>query len=573
MRTLPFSDPGTPDTRSPHGFLIWIARGQLGTLALGTSFGVVWMVAQALMPWAIGHGIDDIAAGETSSVWGWAALLGGLGVIQALSGVARHRVAVANWLYAAYRSIQVVTRHAARTGPALPRRLATGEVVATVSSDGAHIGHVFDMLPRFSGAVVSYVVVAVIVLRSSTALGLIVLFGVPLLVLSLVPLIRPLQQRQRAQREALGKLTSLGADTVAGLRVLRGIGGETVFAQRYGTRSELVRRAGIKLARTESLLDAVAVLLPGLFLALLTWAGARLVLAGTVEPGALVALYGYAFFLVIPVRTAAEMAFILTRALVAARRMLAVLAIQPDVNDVGTVAGSTAEPEAGSVVLVDPTSGLRVPAGRLTMLVADDPSTSAAIADRLGRLVPDSEVRLDGVHVAELPLADVRRRIVVSDPEPTLFTGTLRSGLDPHGHHDDADLIAAMEAAAAGDVLDTLRDGLDSIVEERGRSLSGGQRQRVGLARVLVTDPEVLVLVEPTSAVDAHTEAAIARTLRQARSGRTTVVVTASPLMLAQADSVVWLDDGQVSAIGSHEELLATVSAYRYTVTREEDAA
>lgn len=573
MRTLPFSDPGTPDTRSPHGFLIWIARGQLGTLALGTSFGVVWMVAQALMPWAIGHGIDDIAAGETSNVWGWAALLGGLGVIQALSGVARHRVAVANWLYAAYRSIQVVTRHAARTGPALPRRLATGEVVATVSSDGAHIGHVFDMLPRFSGAVVSYVVVAVIVLRSSTALGLIVLFGVPLLVLSLVPLIRPLQQRQRAQREALGKLTSLGADTVAGLRVLRGIGGETVFAQRYGTRSELVRRAGIKLARTESLLDAVAVLLPGLFLALLTWAGARLVLAGTVEPGALVALYGYAFFLVIPVRTAAEMAFILTRALVAARRMLAVLAIQPDVNDVGTVAGSTAEPEAGSVVLVDPTSGLRVPAGRLTMLVADDPSTSAAIADRLGRLVPDSEVRLDGVHVAELPLADVRRRIVVSDPEPTLFTGTLRSGLDPHGHHDDADLIAAMEAAAAGDVLDTLRDGLDSIVEERGRSLSGGQRQRVGLARVLVTDPEVLVLVEPTSAVDAHTEAAIARTLRQARSGRTTVVVTASPLMLAQADSVVWLDDGQVSAIGSHEELLATVSAYRYTVTREEDAA
>ncbi|MGH8826835.1 MAG: ATP-binding cassette domain-containing protein, partial [Jiangellaceae bacterium] len=363
------------------------------------------------------------------------------------------------------------------------------------------------------------------------------------------------------------------ADTVAGLRVLRGIGGETVFAQRYGTRSELVRRAGVKLARTESLLDAVAVLLPGLFLALLTWAGARLVLAGTVEPGALVALYGYAFFLVIPVRTAAEMAFILTRALVAARRMLAVLAVQPDVADAGTVAGPADEPPAGSVVLVDPACGLEVPAGQLTMLVADDPSTTVAVADRLGRLVPDSAVRLDGVPLAELPLAEVRRRIVVSDPEPTLFTGTLRSGLDPHGYHGDADLIAAMEAAAAGDVLDTLRDGLDSIVEERGRSLSGGQRQRVGLARVLVADPEVLVLVEPTSAVDAHTEAAIARTLRQARSGRTTVVVTASPLMLAQADSVVWLDDGQVSAVGSHEELLATVSSYRYTVTREEDAA
>lgn len=551
---------------------MWIARGQIGTLLLSIGFGVAWMVAQALMPLAIGRGIDDIAAGDTSSAWRWAALLGGLGVIQALAGVARHRAAVANWLYAAYRAIQVVARHVARTGPALPRQLATGEVVATVSSDGAHIGHIFDMVARFAGAVVSYVVVAVIVLRSSTTLGLIVLLGVPVLVLSFVPLIRPLQERQRAQREALGTLTSLGADTVAGLRVLRGIGGEEVFAQRYAARSEVVRRAGIKLARTESLLDAVAVLLPGLFLALLTWAGARLVLADTIEPGALVALYGYAFFLVIPVRTAAEMAFIVTRGLVAARRMLAVLAVQPDVVDTNTV-GSVEEPEAGSPILVDPASGLQVPAGRLTMLVSDDPATAGALADRLGRLVPGSEVHFGGVPLAELPLAEVRRRIVVSDPEPTLFTGTLRSGLDPRGYHDDADLIAAMRAAAAGDVLETLRDGLDSIVEERGRSLSGGQRQRVGLARVLVADPEILVLVEPTSAVDAHTEAAIARTLRQARSGRTTVVVTASPLMLAQADSVVWLDDGKVSAIGSHEELLATVSTYRYTVTREEDAA
>jgi ABC-type multidrug transport system fused ATPase/permease subunit len=115
-----------------------------------------------------------------------------------------------------------------------------------------------------------------------------------------------------------------------------------------------------------------------------------------------------------------------------------------------------------------------------------------------------------------------------------------------------------------------LRDGLDSVVEERGRSLSGGQRQRVALARVLLTDPEILVLVEPTSAVDAHTEAAIAQRLRTARAGRTTVVATASPLMLARADTVVWFADGHVAASGSHDELLATHADYRYTVIREE---
>jgi ABC-type multidrug transport system fused ATPase/permease subunit len=164
----------------------------------------------------------------------------------------------------------------------------------------------------------------------------------------------------------------------------------------------------------------------------------------------------------------------------------------------------------------------------------------------------------------------VRQRIVVSDPEPTLFTGTLRANLDPRGRHGDDEIRTAIEIASGHDILETLRDGLDSMVEERGRSLSGGQRQRVALARVLLTDPEILVLVEPTSAVDAHTEAAIAERLAAYRAGRTTVVVTASPLLLARADTVVWLADGRVAGTGSHEELLSVNSDYRRTVIREE---
>lgn len=530
-------------------------------------FGICWMLAQALMPMAIGNGIDGIVDDDTTSTWRWAAVVAALGLIQAVTGVLRHRTAVANWLYAAFRTIQVVGRHTARTGPAVPKAMPTGEVVATVSADAMHIGHAFDVMPRFAGAIVSYVVVSIIVLNTSVVLGVMVLVGVPILVLCLTPIIRPLQRRQRAQREALGKLTALGADTVVGLRVLRGIGGERVFADRYGERSEVVRQRGVRLASMFAILDGAMVLLPGVFLVLLTWVGARLVIDGTVAPGALVALYGYAFFLLIPVRTAGEMTFVFTRALIAARRVLRVLQIEREVVDspsIDRLPGPASE-------LTDATSGLIVAPGQLTMLVSDRPAETAAIADRLGRLVAGNGVALGGVPLHDVPVPEVRRRILVSEPEPMLFTGTLRGALDPSGQQPDPDLLEAMRTVAAADVLESLRDGLDGIVDERARSLSGGQRQRVGLARALLRDPDILVLVEPTSAVDAHTEAAIAANLRQVRDGRTTVVVTASPLMLAQADTVAWFVDGRVAATGRHDELLAGDSAYRRTVTREED--
>ena len=166
----------------------------------------------------------------------------------------------------------------------------------------------------------------------------------------------------------------------------------------------------------------------------------------------------------------------------------------------------------------------------------------------------------------------MRRRVVVSETDPLLFSGPLREELDPWGRASDEQLLAAIAVANAEDVLDSLPEGLDGHMEERGRSFSGGQRQRLALARALLADAEILVLVEPTSAVDAHTEARIARRLRDARRGRTTVVVTGSPLVLDQADRVVFLEDGRVAATGTHRELLESSPAYRDVVAREEAA-
>ena len=568
MIELPLRDPGTPDVRSPVRLLVWVGRHQIATLLAGVGFGVTWMLAQALMPFAIGRAIQDgIVESDNAALARWAVILLALGAVQAVAGVMRHRFAVWNWLRASFRLAQVVSHHTARAGPAVRARLSTGEVVATVTNDCMRAGGAFDITARLAGAVAAYGVVAVILLSSSMTLGLVVLVGVPLLVLVLGSVIKPLQARQREQREEVGKLTALGADTAAGLRVLRGIGGEQAFFDRYRDRSQEVRRAGVRVALPQSTLDATQVFVPGLFVVLVTWLGARFALDGTIGTGELVAFYGYAAFLVIPLRTAAEAVDKITRAVVGARRMRDVLSVEREIDE---PADPVPEPPH-DVPVVDPRSGLVVRPGRLTALVSSRPEETTTIADRLGRFGASDGVMLGDVALADLPTDVLRRRIVVSEADPVLFSGSLRGELDPWKRASDEEVLDAVSVANAEDVLDALPERLDARIDERGRSFSGGQRQRLVLVRALLSQAETLVLVEPTSAVDAHTEARIARRLHEARAGKTTVVVTTSPLLLDQADTVAYVEEGRVVAEGGHRALLRDHAGYRETVTRGED--
>ncbi|WP_204163919.1 ABC transporter ATP-binding protein [Nocardioides solisilvae] len=570
MRNLPLTDPGTPDHSSPGRFLWWMARGQARTLAGGMAFGIVWMGAQAVMPAVLGRAIDrGVAARDGDQLLLWAAVMLGLGLVQAGSGIMRHRFAVTNWLVAAYRTVQLVGRQAVHLGGTLPRKVSTGEVVAIGTSDLSHLGQVMDVSARFSGAVVSFFLVSVILLSTSVPLGLVVLVGVPLMMLLIGPLLRPLNRRSAHQRQLMGDLANSATDIVSGLRVLRGIGGEQVFLDRYRRQSQTTRQAGVRVARVQSVLDALQVFLPGFFVVLVVWLGARAAAAGSLTAGELVAFYGYAAFLVIPLRTVTEFANKFIRARVSARRVCTVLALRPDHTDPAAPAPS---PPPGAE-LRDARSGLRVRPGRLVAVACDRPDESALLADRLGMAAAelDDEVTLGGVPLTALRRAEVRRRVVVSDTGSALFSGRLGDGLDLSGRGEQA-VREALATASAEDVLEALPEGLDTEVAERGRSFSGGQRQRLVLARVLAADPEVLVLVEPTSAIDAHTEARIAARFRRhrvARPDRSTVVVTTSPLLLDAADEVVLLDGGEVCASGTHAELLETCPAYRAVVTRE----
>src|SRR5665647_3348588 len=255
MQRLPYPDPGVPDLRTPLRFLRWVARGQWRTLMWGDLFGVIWMVSQALFPAAVGQAIDlGIIAKDMQALLVWGGVLVGLGAVGALAGAMRHRFAVENWLRASFRCMQLIGYKAADTGEALPRRMPTGEVVATVASDSMRLGGLYDVSARFAGAIVSYVVVAVILLSKSRPLGLVVLIGVPVLVGSLSFIRRPHGGRSAGaswHRWRAAVPSSLPGAVTTGPRC-RGAGGRCpgLPRRRPGAPARSVRRPGDLARRT-----------------------------------------------------------------------------------------------------------------------------------------------------------------------------------------------------------------------------------------------------------------------------------------------------------------------------------
>ncbi|MGW2348305.1 ABC transporter transmembrane domain-containing protein [Actinacidiphila glaucinigra] len=580
LRALPHADPGVPDTRSGFRLLLWLEQRQIRGQVKAALWGTLHMAAVACFPAAVGIAVQAVVDGSGGRLAFAGGLILALGVVTAVGDTMLHRTAVTNWIAAAARVQLLLSRKTVELGSLLTRRVAAGEVVAVSTGDVEKIGWFVEALARFACSLLATVGVTVALLVYRPELGLIVAAGVPVLALSVLPLLPHATRRADEQRAKAGKATELASDTVAGLRVLRGIGGEELFLSRYRQASQEVRGAAVRNARMWALISAVQVALPGLLLLAVTWYGARLALDGRIAVGELVTVYGTVVFLLFPLRGFEEIAMAYSFSRPSAQRAAAVLALRRDSAGDHRGTWTPADPlPAGD--LHDPVTGLLATAGELTAVVCGDPDAAGALADRLGGHSPTRagdapSVLLGGTALDGLPLMAARATVLVQDKDPVLLSGTLTELLDvpASGHVTPAEALAA---AQCGDVLDALAqasaddsgDPMRSPITERGRSLSGGQRQRLALARSLVTDPEVLVLDEPTSAVDTHTEARIAQGLRALRAGRTTVVLTSSPLLLDRADRVVFVEDGAVRASGTHRELLRADLGYRAVVTRE----
>ncbi|MFJ4824706.1 ABC transporter ATP-binding protein [Streptomyces bacillaris] len=615
---------------SGRGVIRRAVAGQRRDVVVGSLLGAAHQTGEALVPVLIGLIVDRAVVrpdGEALALW-----LVVLAVVYAMLSYGFRFGARAGERAAEQAAhhlrLDVVRRVLAPHGGAEAGR-PPGALVNVATEDARRVGALNMALTLGIAAVVGVVAGAVLLLRASVPLGLLVLVGAPVLMALGHYLARPLEHRSEAEQERAAHASGVAADLVAGVRVLKGLRAERAAVARYRATSQASREANVRAARAAALQTGLMLTLTGAFIALVALVGGRLVLSGSIGLGALVSAVGLALFLPGPIAVLAWVGAELAKARASAARIADVLAA-PGETTGGTAepatpgtalraasgtgasaaglsgpatsasaagptgpdasAAATAGPDTSATTGPDapataatPTSGelrlhrlghggldgidLTVRAGEHLGIVVTDTADAATLLRCLARRCdPDrGRVELDGTPLTELAPAVLRSTLLVAEHDAQLFDGTLLdnvtaaapAGADPH---------PAMDAAAVDEVAATLPGGTAGRIGERGSSLSGGQRQRVALARALAADRSVLVVHDPTTAVDAATEARIATGIRRARAGRTTVLVTSSPALLAATDRVVLIDGGTVTAEAPHEDLVRDHPVYRSAV-------
>lgn len=556
---------------SGRGVIRRAVAGQRRDVVVGSLLGAAHQTGEALVPVLIGLIVDRaVVRPDGGALAAWLVVLA---VVYAMLSYGFRFGARAGERAAEQAAHQlrldVVRRVLAPHGGAEAGR-PPGALVNVATEDARRVGALNMALTLGIAAVVGVVAGAVLLLRASVPLGLLVLIGAPVLMALGHYLARPLEHRSEAEQERAAHASGVAADLVAGVRVLKGLRAERAAVARYRTTSQASREANVRAARAAALQTGLMLTLTGAFIALVALVGGRLVLSGSIGLGALVSAVGLALFLPGPISVLAWVGAELARARASAARIADVLAAP------GETTGGTAEPATPA------TGELRLhglghagldgidltvrPGEHLGIVVTDTADAATLLHCLARRCDPDrGRIELDGTPVTELAPAALRSALLVAEHDAQLFDGSLLDNVTaaaPAG----ADPRPAMDAAAVDEVAATLPGGTAGRIGERGRSLSGGQRQRVALARALAADRSVLVVHDPTTAVDAATEARIATGIRRARTGRTTVLVTSSPALLAATDRVVLIDGGTITAEAPHEDLVRDHPVYRTAV-------
>ncbi|MGD9987233.1 ABC transporter ATP-binding protein [Pseudonocardia sp.] len=543
-------------------------RGRVGlaTLCFGGH-----QIGEVLVPVLVGVVIDTaLRTGDPAALLGWLAVLGlDFAFLSVCYRLGARQAWIADVCADQRLRLLIARRLLAPAGGAERGRLP-GELVSIATSDTKRVGLINFGLPLGLAALAALLVAAVALLRISVPLGLLILLGTPP-VLYLIHLFgRPIERRSEAEQERAAQAAGTATDLVAGIRVLKGLRAEPAAVRRYARTSADSLAATLRATRSQAWFSGTVLIVNGTFLAVIALVGGRLAAADQISTGQLVAAVGLAQFLVDPLQELGWVNERFAQARASARRIAELLGAPAAVG-----AGSAPPPTRvdGALHVADLRHGsltgldLDVRAGELLGIVAADPADALALLSCLAREADPEHgsVRLDGVPLADYAPESAREAVLVAAHDAELFADTVRANVGAAAPAE-RDLTPALAAARADQVVDALADGADTVVAERGRTLSGGQRQRVALARALAADPPVLVLHDPTTAVDSVTEAEIATGLRTLRHGRTTVVVTSSPALLAVADRVALVDGGRVTALDRHDRLLADRARYRDVV-------
>ncbi|WP_028798138.1 ABC transporter ATP-binding protein [Streptomyces purpureus] len=546
-------------------------RGQRRRVISASLLGMTHQGCEALVPVVIGAAIDTaVATGSSQALLRWLLVLAALFLVLSTCYRTSARIAEGSGEHAAHRlRLELGARVLDPRGGADANRLP-GALTSIATNDARRVGSVATVLAYGCAAAAALVISAVALLRISVPLGLLVLLGIPPLLWLGHRISRPLERRSETEQESAAHASGVAADLVSGLRVLKGMGAEAAAVARYRTTSQDSLAAALRAARSRAGHEGAVLALTGVFIAVIGIVGAYLAMDGSISVGDLVAAVGLAQFLLGPFQLLAYVNAEFAQGRASARRIAEVLASPAAVEG-----GQQTPSGAGHVRLRGLTLGtlrgvdLDLRPGSLTGVVARDPAAANDLMLALAREADPSDglVELDGVPLTELDPDGLRRSVLVAHHDADLFESSLldnvRAGAADAGTSAVDDALAA---SATDEVARLLPDGADTLLAERGRSLSGGQRQRVALARALAADRAVLVLHDPTTAVDTVTESRIAARLRDVRRGRTTVLITTSPALLAVTDRVVVLDEGTVTADGRHAELVAADETYRAAV-------
>lgn len=456
--------------------------------------------------------------------------------------------------------------------------MSDGEMLTVSSSDAEQAAWFLDLFPRMAAAATAVLATAVALFVIDVPLGLAVLLGTPLF-MALLRLATPLiTARTVVQQSRVAKATAMAGDLVVGLRSLQGIGAQHAASARYRSASATALNAALATVRSLALQRGVTTTVSALIAAGVASLAGWFALDGRISIGELIAVVGLAQFLIEPLTLLTSAPAVVARARGSAERVSTVLSAPSRLSD-----GPESVPVPTGLSLRNVTfrslTGIDIDVrpGEFAAVIALDPSDGDALATVLGGQVASDEysgdVMFGGVSMREVSRESFRTRVLAEPHTTDLFAGSLIENIV--GFRADTDrghLDAVLSASAADQVATVHRDGLEHRVNDRGQNLSGGQRQRLALARALYARPPVLVLHEPTTAVDAVTEQAIADGLRRVRHSAdrddATVVVTSSPALLATADVVFVLRDGQLTDTGTHADLTATNAEYAEAVLR-----
>lgn len=569
--------------RMAHDGRHWLRPGSIASALVSlVNIGV---------PMVLGRAIDDgVVAGDATALAGWLALVALAYVVRAAAQTARMQTNVGAAVSEHDLRVQALERIIAPEGIGGPPRLP-GELLAVLVTDVRTVSRSFIALTSIPGNVVTLLGSLIAMALINGWLVLATVCTIPLLILLSVKGVAPVKRSTRRERRAEAAVAGSAADLTSGLRVIQGLSASRRATVRFRVVSREGLAATLRTRRVKGVYTGTVNASVGVFITVLTVLAGWLTLDGRISVGSLVTVVGLAQTLGPPLRAlGVDTATMLANAHASGDRFCELhdspVAWQvhpddserpapagrpdgnsrinssespngcPDANPTGNPTHSDSPPLHTPVHLhvqvEDPSLQLDVPPGAHLGIVAPQ-----QVCDTLAQaIVHGSHTLLNGVSASQLSPARKRALVLVAPRSPELFDDTVQANIMLGSTRDDM-LDVVVRAAALDTTIAELPHGLQTGVGEGGRHVSGGQRQRLALARALIHAPDGLVLIDPTTSIDAATTAAIAERMGELRAGRTTLIATTSPALLDRMDEVVLFDDdGHLVARAPHRELL-----------------